>query len=386
MKNNPLLAPALVLAILSTINHQLSTTFAQGSLTPPAPGPGPSMKTLTQIEPRTPISSAPFTISQPGAYYLTGNVTVSPFNNAITIATNSVTLDLNGFTISTASVGASGTGISINSGLRNITIANGFVQGGITNNGSGVYSGGGFMNGISYSGTPPANVLASHISVSGCLFTGIYLGIGDSTVVESCTVRTVGGYGISASTVKASAALDCGNTAITGNQVSDCQGQVSGNSTGVSGQNILNCTGISVTGSGLFATYTAENCYGQSCGNGVGIGAATALNCYGISNTGTGVYAYNITQSCYGYSTNYTGIRTGIAENCYGISAGSGNGVDAVNTAVNCYGSSGSGTGISATIAQNCNAVSSTGTGLSAYVGSVSFGTPESVTFKYNMP
>lgn len=385
MKTTGLLTPALVLAFLSAINYRLSTTFAQGSLTPPAPGPGPTMKTLTQIEPRTPISSGPFTISQSGAYYLTGNLSVS-FGNAITIATNGVTLDLNGFTISTTSLSASGTGIAINGGLRNITIANGFVQGGITNNGIGVYSGGGFLFGIEYFGTAPANVLASRISVSGCLINGVDLGTGDSTIVESCTVRTIGGNGIVASTVKACAALDCGSTAITGNQVSDCQGQASGNATGVSGLNILNCTGISATGSGLFATYTAENCYGQSAGNGVGVGATTALNCYGISNTGTGVYAYYITQSCYGYSTNYIGIRTITAENCYGFSAGSGDGISAGYTAVNCYGSSGSGTGLDTTIAQDCYGFSSTGTGLHAYIGSVSFGTTENITFKYNMP
>jgi len=32
------------------------------------------MKTLDQIEPRTPISSAPYTISASGAYYLTNNL------------------------------------------------------------------------------------------------------------------------------------------------------------------------------------------------------------------------------------------------------------------------------------------------------------------------
>jgi len=46
----------------------LATLFAQGPLTPPG-APAPTMKTLAQIETRTPISSAPFTISQSGSYY-----------------------------------------------------------------------------------------------------------------------------------------------------------------------------------------------------------------------------------------------------------------------------------------------------------------------------
>src|SRR5579883_474024 len=72
--------------------------FAQGSLTPPG-APAPTMKTLSQIEPRTPISSLPFTIYIPGSYYLTTNLTGVSNSDGITISTGNVTLDLNGFTL-----------------------------------------------------------------------------------------------------------------------------------------------------------------------------------------------------------------------------------------------------------------------------------------------
>jgi hypothetical protein len=64
------------LALLATFSLQPSALLAQGSLTPPG-APAPTMKTLAQIEPRTPIAAAPFTISAPGSYYLTTNLTVS---------------------------------------------------------------------------------------------------------------------------------------------------------------------------------------------------------------------------------------------------------------------------------------------------------------------
>ena len=71
-----LIQRAGLLLLLSTLSPPLSTVFAQGSLTSPG-APAPTMKTLAQIEPRTPISSAPFTISVPGSYYLTTNLTFS---------------------------------------------------------------------------------------------------------------------------------------------------------------------------------------------------------------------------------------------------------------------------------------------------------------------
>ena len=65
---------------------------------PPGP-PAAMMKTLDQIEPRVTVDAAhtpgnatnAFIITQPGSYYLTGNVAVAS-GNAIFIATNDVTL------------------------------------------------------------------------------------------------------------------------------------------------------------------------------------------------------------------------------------------------------------------------------------------------------
>jgi hypothetical protein len=363
----------LTLVSLSTLNPQLSTVFAQGSLTPPG-APAPTMKSLDQIEPRTPISSAPFTIAVPGSYYLTTNLTISG-GDAITIATNGVTLDLNGFTIASSAPSATGYGIFINSSLisslRDLTILNGFIQGGVTANGNGVYSGSGFGYGIY--GYPVQNVRVSGVSISGCLYSGIYLGNGDSTVVESCTVRTVGNYGIVASIIKASVAKDCGDSAISGSQVADCRGESTGSSYGVIANTALNCYGYSSSSYGLYAATTAQNCQGNS-GTGIGLHATTAQNCYGASSSGLGLDA-TTAQNCYGTSSNGDGLYSITAQNCYGHSS-SFTGLRVYAIAIGCYGYSGSAIlqpGLDAYIANSSQGESASGSG-------------QIVVFKYNMP
>ena len=304
--------------LLFTLNLQPSALLAQGSLTPPG-APAPTMKTLAQIEPRTPITNAttPVTISVPGSYYLTTNLTVSG-GNAITIATNGVTLDLNGFTISSTTNPASGIAVQIGSGLRNIAIQNGHIQGGVTNNGSGVFSGPGFGYGIFYSGSAPQNVRVSGVSVSGCLYAGIYVGDGASTTVENCVVGTVGSVGIVASTIRGCVALDCGGSAIYGNQVSDSQGLSVGSGYGLYAGTAHNCHGSSVSGTGLSAT-TALNCFGFSV-SGTGLSAATALNCYGVSDSGpSGLQAQNAA-FCTGYRFRGRAIEATIANGCWAAS------------------------------------------------------------------
>jgi hypothetical protein len=310
-----LLITGLTLLTLSTLNSQLSTAFAQGALTPPG-APAPTMKTLAQIEPRIPISSAPFVITNGGSYYLTTNLTVNT-GDAITIATNGVTLDLNGFTIASTASSATGYGIRLNSGLRDLAIFNGHIVGGVTNNGSGVYSGSGFLYGIYYSGSEPANTRVSGVSVSGCLYHGIYPGLNDSTVVESCTVRTVGSAGIIANTIRGSIARDCGGQAISGGIVSDSQGQSTGSLDCFAASVAQNCSGsCSGSGTGLYS-YRAQNCSGSSSGSGIGLYADIAQNCSGYcSGSGTGLYAGDVAIGCVGSSSSGTGLQAIIANSC----------------------------------------------------------------------
>jgi hypothetical protein len=327
------------------------------------------MKTLQQVEPRTPISSAPFTITQPGSYYLTTNLTVSGRGDAITIATNGVTLDLNGYTIRCTANPASGTAIRIGSGLRNLAILNGNIEGGVTNSG-GKYNGPGFGNGIYYSGTAPRAVRVSGVNVSGCLLSGIFLGSGDSTVVESCAVRTVGGDGIVGSVVKSCTALECGGTAVAGAAVSDCWGQSTGSSYGVFAFTAQNCLGTSSSGGGVYAT-TALNCYGYSGGSGYGVYGYTAQNSYGYSGS------------------NGDGVNAATALNCSGTSRSGGYGVYVERTAIGCYGQSYSGpAGLYAQNAIGCTASRSGGRAIWATIANACYAAAGTnlITYKYNMP
>jgi hypothetical protein len=114
------------LAAVPLVALALTAGFAQGPLTPPSGPPGPTMKSLQQIEPRTGISALPFTISTSGSYYLIRNLRGASGENGITITADDVTLDLNGMSL--IGVGGSLHGVSIDGGLSGVAIRNGTVR------------------------------------------------------------------------------------------------------------------------------------------------------------------------------------------------------------------------------------------------------------------
>jgi hypothetical protein len=343
------------------------------------------MLTLSQVEPRTPITNTTaVTISAPGSYYLTANISVTS-GSAITITASQVTLDLNGFTIT--GTGTANTGILLAGGDTDITILNGHILGNV------------FANGINYSGSAPVNVRVSGVSVSGCSAYGILLGTASSTVVESCTVQAIGVWGIEASTVSHSSAYQCGGNAIIANTAENCYGNCTGSGEGLYAGTANDCYGYSSSGYGLYATTAtgcygftgtgpggldannANNCYGYSSGNGDGLDATTADNCQGVStginagnSSGNGLSAYTANNSagqslnasglnatytaigCFGTSTYGIGLNADNASNCYGTSGGPGaDGLYAIDIAIGCSGiNTGGGTGLRANIANSC--------------------------------
>lgn len=285
---------ALALAALSTINAQLSTAFAQGSLTPPG-APAPTMKSLDQIESRIPISAIPLIITNSGSYYLTTNVMAAWNGYGILILTNDVTLDLNGFSITTTNNANTLPGIHFNQPVTNITIMNGsiarfgagiFAYSTIKNvlvsriqvrnvNGTGIY--------VDNKGSK-----AEHCSVADCNGTGIY-----ATVVDNCAVNASAGIGIQAQNVINSSALNAGFDGIIAATAMNCTGTSSAGGYGITvTDSAMNCQGESVTGVGLKAT-VAMNCTGQRSG-GRAIEATVANGCYAVSGTNLITYKYNM--------------------------------------------------------------------------------------------
>lgn len=169
---------ARLLATLASSVVLVTSSAQAGPLNPPA-GPVTSTgKTLTEVEPRIVINATNtpgdadslFKITQPGSYYLTGNITGVSGKHGIEIAQTAVTLDLNGFTM----FGAPGTldGINVSGAtLPDIVIRNGTLQ---SWRNDGVDASNSF------------NVRVSNVKVTLCVQAGIK--VGHAAAVTDCSV------------------------------------------------------------------------------------------------------------------------------------------------------------------------------------------------------
>ena len=120
MHKRPLWLPAAWLCLGS---FAIAAVLA-GPLDPPAGPVAPTHKTLTEVEPRTPIgpqttpgdADSVYRIAQPGSYYLVGNLAGQDGKAGIEIATSGVSIDLNGFDVT----GSAGSLDGIRSGVPNL--------------------------------------------------------------------------------------------------------------------------------------------------------------------------------------------------------------------------------------------------------------------------
>lgn len=168
----------------------IASAAIAGPLTPAAGPVGSTMKTMTEVEPRIAINQANtpgdadgtpsmFKITQPGSYYLTGNITGVAGKNGIEIAAAGVTIDLNGFSLS----GGPGSldGVLAPGGTASIVIRNGTIA-----------SWGG-------DGIDVLNSVTGRIEgVVATRNVGIGIKVGESSLVIACTSTANEGDGINA--------------------------------------------------------------------------------------------------------------------------------------------------------------------------------------------
>lgn len=270
-----------------------------GSLTPPPGAPAPTMKSLVNIDPGTPLipANAPFILSSAGSYYLTGNVTTIPANAAvITIAAPGVTIDLRGFSLiaagSTGTTASHSAILSTSPVFANLTIRNGHINGAWF---AGVYADVPrqiFCENVNVRLTKNTGIqVGANSRIAGCqvdggtavgsgfvVAHGIRVGIG--SLVEGCTVERCDGDGISLSS--GCSALDC---------VSYDNGD-DGIVTGFGGM-VSRCTTYFNDGDGisLGTGSSALDCIGFDNGiTGITAGSGCAISrCAAFSNTGNGI-------------------------------------------------------------------------------------------------
>nr|ACS83706.1 parallel beta-helix repeat protein [uncultured bacterium AOCefta2] len=246
-------------------------------------------------EVRTPISqpqSFPLVISQPGSFYLTGNITGVAGQDGIQVTTSGVTLDLNGFSL--IGVPGSGNGIFA-SGLRGVTVQNGHVTGW----GS---------KGISLSSPQDA-----------CRFVNLTLRSNGNTgldgpiacVVENCIAISNAGHGISVgggSTVRGCTSdynTTSGFVSLTGCSFADCNANGNGTDSVGDGFNVgvgcnlsqcnayINKNGFKLQGEGNVTNCTAR---GNSLTGILSTGLTNVVACDAPANAVAGINVGNDSQ------------------------------------------------------------------------------------------
>jgi hypothetical protein len=297
-------------ALLALVGF-IGLAFA-GALEPPASAvdgagnPVSTMRTLDEVEPRTPISSLPFIISASGSYYLSQDLIMGTVGGGMLIAADNVTLDLNGFAL----IGAPGStnGIAVNDPQKNIFIRNGTIRD---------------WGDDGVSGLNARNSRLENLQVSDNLGAGLKIGWGsvvtncttfnntdggvvarDNSVVTNCTADSNGGNGITVGL--RSVVTNCsvsfnggeGIEAGAGSKVSGCvAGSNTANGIKVTHRCYLisnNCisNGLNGDGAGIVVTGNSSRIEGNNViGNDRGIEVTGILNII-IKNTVGGVDSY----------------------------------------------------------------------------------------------
>jgi len=316
MKTTPI-AAALILTALRILDSQSSPLLAQGGLTPPG-APQPTMKTLSDIEPRKAVAQPPagpgafpIVINQPGSYYLTEAIIGVSGQSGIRISTNDVTLDLNGFTLAGT---VSGSGVEVAAGRQGVSVRNGAIRGWSVGIGASTAS-----------ALRLADLVVAENASSGILGE-------DDSLVTACVARQNGDRGIQITSGLVSRCIaNANNIGITVTDGSIRDSSARANATGIVGIRsvIENCTGNNNTGDGiLVSSGKVLNCVTRANGgdgiealgesivsgnvclsNGAGAGAGAGIHCTGDKNH---IESNTVSNNDVGIDANDTGVENNV--------------------------------------------------------------------------
>ena len=285
-----------LLAAFHLLSSICLSAHAQGSLTPPG-APAPTMKSLDQIEARTIVNAVntpgdagnTFIISTPGSYYLTGNLGGDTAKHGISIQTNDVTLDLNGFALISGG-GGNRRGVNVPVAQTGLCVRNGSVRG---------WTDGGVRG-------DTANLLAENLRLVNN-FGARGLAVGNGSMIKNCVAA---GNGIGFYANDRTEVIGCISTENQGDgfvctgfvTIVDC---TSGRNGGIgifagTSSSILRCNASRNDASGIYAGTgcTVGDCTaGNNLLNGINVDTGSAVrNCTARANTGVGILA---TASCH---------------------------------------------------------------------------------------
>jgi parallel beta-helix repeat protein len=282
-----------------------------GPITPP-PGPvtgtpGPEPRIAVNATNTPGDGDSLYRITQPGSYYLTGNVTGVANKHGIEIVASGVTLDLNGFDlVGVAAMGAFDGVSNDGSSVNTVEVRNGSIR----NWGD---------RGVDLSFGTSRTITVENVRASGNAGTGI--SVGEASIVSECTASSNGGTGISAST--GSVISGCTATAnvsgivgSTGCKITSCNA-FENTGTGIygsAGSSVINCVSHANGGIGIEVGFgvTIADCsaaYNDSHGFEAS-NASTITDCTAIASGGSGFFAYNniIIRGCAAVDNTLNGI------------------------------------------------------------------------------
>jgi hypothetical protein len=262
-------------ALFAALAITLAVPALAGPLSPPVGPVASTYKTLTEVEPRTIINATNtpggvdslFRITRAGSYYLTGNVTGVNGKHGILIASNGVTIDLNGFELdgdAGTTAGFDGVRVDV-AGRSNITIRNGTVRG---------WSGAG----VNFAPFSPVNIVVTDVQALNNGGDGI--AVGASSRVSGCTSSSNTGDGIQT-------AFNC--------VVTECivssngQDGLNGNVTNLVSRCAAYLNGVDGISAGINSTVTDCVSY-DNADEGFVIGSGGSITgCTAHANTGNGI-------------------------------------------------------------------------------------------------